>query len=350
MPQLLKPSDVAQRLKAGETPEAIFGAPGARTAKAIGVEASIAAADAERSVDFAISTGALDRYNSTIAVKGWQLANYSKNSVVLWAHDDSIPAIARAETTRIDGDRLRSRAVFADRDTHPLADTIFRLVKAKFINAASVGWIPLKWQFVDEEGRGFGIDYLEQELLEWSVVNIPANPECLVEARSFGIDTSPLMVWAERALDQGGMSVIPRAELEALRRAAGAPTVARPIRLKFEPIGVDDTVEQILRVRDAIDAIVENRTGRVLSKENEDKLAAAHDHLQACGDKLAACADHCRTAAEHVRAVIEANHKPEVDPDHDPENPDDDDPEQAAARERQRQTARVLKLKGGAAA
>jgi HK97 family phage prohead protease len=144
--------------------------------------------------------------------------------VVLWAHDDSIPAIARAEQTRVDGKRLRSRAVFADRDTHPLADTIFRLIKGKFIGAASVGWIPLKWQFVDEEGRGFGIDYLEQELLEWSVVNIPANPECLVEARSVGIDTSPLMVWAERALDLGGMSVIPRDELVALRRAAGAPT------------------------------------------------------------------------------------------------------------------------------
>jgi len=224
MPQLLTPADIAKRLRAGEQ-QIFYDGTGARVAKAIGLEASVLAGDdAERSVDFAISTGALDRYNSTIAVEGWQLANYGKNSVVLWAHDDSIPAIARAEQTRVDGKRLRSRAVFADRDTHPLADTIFRLIKGKFIGAASVGWIPLKWQFVDEEGRGFGIDYLEQELLEWSVVNIPANPECLVEARSVGIDTSPLMVWAERALDLGGMSVIPRDELVALRRAAGAPT------------------------------------------------------------------------------------------------------------------------------
>lgn len=225
MPKLLKPSEIATRARAGETPRDIFfDAAGVRIAKAIGIEASVLAGDADRSIDFAISTGCLDRYNSTIAVKGWQLDNYGKNSVVLWAHDDSIPAIARAETTRIDGDRLRSRAVFADRDIHPLADTIYSLVKGKFINAASVGWIPLKWQYVDEEGRGFGVDYLEQELLEWSVVNIPANPECLVEARSVGIDTSPLMVWAERALDQGGMMVIPRTELEALRRAAGAAT------------------------------------------------------------------------------------------------------------------------------
>ena len=44
-------------------------------------------------------------------------------------------------------------------------------------------------------------------------------------ARSLGIDTKPLIAWAERALDQGGMTLIPQDELESLRKAAGAPAV-----------------------------------------------------------------------------------------------------------------------------
>jgi HK97 family phage prohead protease len=409
MPQLLTPSDIVKRLKAGEKPQDIFfDATGARVAKAIGVEASLLAGDAERSVDFAISTGALDRYNSTIAVKGWKLDNFNANPVVLWAHDDSIPAIARAENTVI-GERLRSRAVFADRDTHPLADTIYRLIKGKFINAASVGWIPIKWQWVDEEGRGFGVDYIEQELLEWSVVNIPANPECLVEARAVGIDTHPLMEWAERALDFGGMSVIPRAELEALRRAAGAPEIFDvrgiiPSRRQAaqqrpdaaEPYEVNAAALKtlfangILTLDEFCDRIIDlarrasgmgaphraardedpgaggastprkENAGRVLSAENEKKLQAAHDHVCAAND-------HCTAAMDHVRAVIEQNKKPDDDPDDDEgdDDPPADDPEQAgitprralappanplargAEEEERARRLRVLKLRAG---
>jgi len=230
--KILTPADFATRLKKGEqSRDILIDADGAVQAKLVGLSASLEMDTVEdRSVNFTISTDAVDRYNSTIAPEGWQLDNFQRNPVVLWAHDDSIPAIGRAEETRIDGVNVRSRAIFADRDTHPLADTVFRLIKAGFINGASVGWIPLEWKFIETKERGFGIDYTQQELLEWSVVNIPANPECLKEARSIGIDTKPLLVWAERTLDQAGHLLIPRHELELLRKAAGSPSVSRPIR------------------------------------------------------------------------------------------------------------------------
>lgn len=370
MPQILNPADVATRLKLGETREQIFLDDAGRVkAKMAGITASIEVPDGaadDRAIDFVISTGALDRYNSTIAPKGWQLESFNANPVVLWAHDDSIPAIGRAEETRVDG-VLRSRAIFADRDIHPLADTVYRLIKGKFINAASVGWIPLKWQYVEEEGRGFGVDYLEQELLEWSVVNIPANPGCLVDARSIGIDTRPLLVWAERTLDRGGMLMIPRTELEELRKAAGAPTMGRPIRgaaaeseqsftdaaaaaatlLKAGAITTDEFTAMLIRL--APKALA--RSGRVLSAENEDTLRQAHDH---CMRAL----DHCKQACEHVMSVVDQNRDPEDgdgndDPD-DPNNPDDtenpddpndDDPQEASAEIEQRQRrVRLLKL------
>ncbi len=362
MPQILKPSDVMARLKAGDKPRDIFfDAGGARTAKLVDIEASVIAGIEDRSVDFVISTGALDRYNSTIAVEGWQTENFEKNPVVLWAHDDSIPAIGRAADVRVERGRLKSRAVFAERDVHPLAETIYQLIKARFIGAASVGWIPLEYKFVEGGDRGFGIDYLEQELLEWSVVNIPANPDCLVGARSLGIDTSPLIAWAERALDQGGIMLIPRAEIEALRKAAGAPAVYDvprflPPRNAPQPAppansdkhrGEDNFFEKsttalkTLFVNGVLSADefatrlvalarVSIRAGRVLSEENERRLRAAHDHCMAAGD--------------HVMGVIEQNHKPD-DGDSDGA---DEDPEQATlaapASEIRARRVRLLRL------
>jgi HK97 family phage major capsid protein len=83
--------------------------------------------------------------------------------------------------------------------------------------------VPIAWKLAEKERGPGAIDYTKQELWEWLVVNIPANPECLVEARSMGIDTRPMLHWAERALDGEGRIAITRDELKALRLAAGAP-------------------------------------------------------------------------------------------------------------------------------
>jgi hypothetical protein len=306
---------------------------GHRIAKAVGISASVVPSEVgERAVDFTISTTGLDRYNSTIDAKGWQLDNYGKNSVVLWAHDDSIPAIARGENTRIDGESVRSRAVFASRDVHPLADTIHGLIRGNFISAASVGWIPLKWQFVEEEGRGFGVDYLEQELLEWSVVNIPANPECLVDARSMGIDTKPLMTWASRTLDLGGLTAIPREELEKLRKMAGTGTATgfrAPATDRFKELFTEAIVE----------LCGEKRSGKVLSAENKKKL-------EACVGHLSSMKDHCSAAMDHCSAILESCRDAE---DGDPDDGGDGGGEAAAADAEQRaRRVRVLKLRAPA--
>jgi HK97 family phage prohead protease len=226
MPKILKPSEVAERVAAGETLDQIFlDANGGYGAKLLGPQADVTLAPeaGERAVDFIISTESVDRMTDVVSLGGWKTANWQRNPVVLWGHDDSIPAIGRGTKLRIQDKELRSTAIFAERDIYPLADTIFQLIKAKFISAASVGFIPLKLRPAGGD-RKFGVDFIEQELLEWSVVNIPANPECLSQARSMGIDTKPLIGWAERMLDGQGMLIVPRAELEALRKSAGAPT------------------------------------------------------------------------------------------------------------------------------
>lgn len=357
MPQILKPADVVARLKAGETREQIFlDASGGVKAKLIGPQATIRAVGDEgsRTIDFVISTESIDRYDSTIKLGGWKLANYRRNPVVLWGHDDFTPPIGRG-SVRTEGNALCSMVEFAPGEIYPLAETIYQLVVAKFINAASVGFMPLAYEWANEDERPYGVDFTEQELLEWSVVSIPANPDCLVQARSVGIDCAPIIAWAERTLDRGGMTVIARAELEALRKSAGAATIGRPARagsidwdkITLLPEALDE-LSATLRASVAGGATAsaqEKRKGRVISAENEKRLQTAHDHVKAAND-------HCTAAMDHVRAVIDQVRDAEDGDPCDPEDPDcdptADDPEQnAAAAEAQRQRVRVLRLKGG---
>ena len=51
-------------------------------------------------------------------------------------------------------------------------------------------------------------NFKRQKLLEWSAVPVPSNPEGLAQARSFGIDTTPIIGWADnRSTDNRIFSV-----------------------------------------------------------------------------------------------------------------------------------------------
>ncbi len=189
------------------------------------------AIDVERRIiDFVISTAAVDREGDTIAVDGWELESFRKNPVILFAHDHREPPIARALSIGTDGARLAARAEFMAPDLSAFSYMIFRMYAEGFMKATSVGFQPLEWSFTEEADRKLGIDFSRQELLEFSAVPVPANPEALVQARAKGIDTGPLKQWAERVLDGWGDRngvVLTRKSVERLRKAADPKHVRR---------------------------------------------------------------------------------------------------------------------------
>lgn len=151
-------------------------------------------------LQFTISTGTVDRDGDTINPDGWKLDNYLRNPVVMFAHDYTSLPVARAEATWVEGGKLKSKARFTSRDLYSFGYMVYQFYNQGFMKATSVGFAPFKWQF--SEDRKFGVDFQEQELLEYSCVPVPANPEALIEAGAKGIDTSPLKEWAEKVLDE----------------------------------------------------------------------------------------------------------------------------------------------------
>jgi len=153
----------------------------------------------DSTIQFIISNGSLDRENDTINVNGWNLENYLKNPVILWAHEHHSPPVGKGPNIRVENDNLISVAEFVGQDIMPFAHMIYQLYVGGFMNAVSVGFMPDERVWSEEQG---GIKFLTQEMLEYSTVPVPANPEALQLAAKGGIDVAPMKSWAEQLLDE----------------------------------------------------------------------------------------------------------------------------------------------------
>lgn len=134
-------------------------------------------------LDFVASDETLDRYNEVIVASGWKLDNYVKNPVFQNSHQygDIIYTIGRALVTElrtVEGRKVLFQRVEFATEANPIAGIAYNLYKGKFLNAVSVGFIPLQWEN-GEPGNLWNRRYTEQELLEVSAVGIPANPNAL---------------------------------------------------------------------------------------------------------------------------------------------------------------------------
>lgn len=140
-----------------------------------------------RTCVFVASTEAVDRYGDVVLASGWDLKNFLLNPVILFAHDyDELP-VGKAIRTWVENKQLMIEVEFPTKEIYEMADTVFKLVAGDFLNAVSVGFLAKKYRWVDTDDR-CGLDIEEAELLEVSIVTVPANPEALKKAAQNGLD------------------------------------------------------------------------------------------------------------------------------------------------------------------
>jgi len=157
-------------------------------------------------VDFVISTDTVDRSGDSIAADGWELDNYRKNPVILWAHNYSQAPVAKSLSETISAGKLMSKAQFAPRDLSDFGYMVGQMYSKGFMNAVSVGFRGLEWSFSTDKSRPYGIDFTSQELMEYSTVPVPCNPDALMAAKSVGVDTNPMLKWAIEVLEKSDLS------------------------------------------------------------------------------------------------------------------------------------------------
>ena len=123
-----------------------------------------------------ISDGQPDRQRDTINPLGWDLTAYSRNPIVLWGHDYKTLPIGKSLEVFVRDGKLQAVMQFTPPGLHPLADQIRGLIDANFLVGSSVGMLPVEWSY---NAKRDGNDFTRQQLLEWSIVSVPANAGAL---------------------------------------------------------------------------------------------------------------------------------------------------------------------------
>lgn len=134
-------------------------------------------------VRFTASTPDLDRHGTRLMSLGCDSASFEKNPVVLWNHNkDGSPDDVLGRVVEI----VKTAAaveVVVEFDTHAKAQEVLRKVRAGFLRAVSVGFIPQQ----DRKNADGTIDVLKWELCELSIVPVPSNRKALKRGYSLRV-------------------------------------------------------------------------------------------------------------------------------------------------------------------
>jgi HK97 family phage prohead protease len=127
---------------------------------------------------FVASTGTADRNGNILDIQGWELDHYRANPVILFNHNWDLPPVGKTLRVGTEGDRLMVTIQFAPTS---LGRELAILNANRYMGAASVGVRMLEWEIRrhPEHGYPIGLHSHRHELLEISVVPVPANPDTL---------------------------------------------------------------------------------------------------------------------------------------------------------------------------
>jgi len=131
-------------------------------------------------VKFVMSTSEVDRMADTIDQRGWDLSNFNKSPIALWNHDHNQP-IGKWHNVKVENGKLTGEIEFMPEEINEFAASVGKMVKAGFLKACSVGFRPLDMK----PNKSGGLEFIKNELLECSVVSVPANASALSFAKSF---------------------------------------------------------------------------------------------------------------------------------------------------------------------
>jgi hypothetical protein len=131
----------------------------------------------DRTFRFVARTGAKDANGQITDMDGWDLSRFHKNPVVFLNHRTNDPPVGQATDLTIAGDRMIATIQFAPTE---MGQQLELLTDRGFLRGASVQFHPTSFDLVPDKGRLFPtIHSHQQELIEISVVGVPADPNTL---------------------------------------------------------------------------------------------------------------------------------------------------------------------------
>ena len=242
---------------------------------------------------FVLSDATVDRYGDIIDAEGWDLRWFKQNPIALFGHSGDFP-IGTWENVRVEGGKLLGKLKLAAQGTSQRIDELRSLVEQGVLKAVSVGFKPVE----SEPMQRGGVRYKKQELLETSLVSVPANPAALAVAKSLHVSPETIrMAFGEQA--------------EERPAAPGVKAAPPPVKMKgasmTTPLSkrIEDAQNDLIREKDALTAhIAEDGADPIVTDELSMRIEQKEAGLAALKRAESAL------AAKTVRPV-EAGDKPQ---------------------------------------
>lgn len=151
-----------------------------------------------RYIEFVASDNSRDSYKTVLPVDKWDFDRFNKNGVIGYQHalyySTNPDMVIGSGKAFVDGNELIIGITFEPGDLNPIAEKLFRKVLHGTIKAVSVGFDPKgegSWGVGDEAAGKENQTYYfaGQELLEVSIVHIPANKNAVKRAAEMLLDS-----------------------------------------------------------------------------------------------------------------------------------------------------------------
>lgn len=231
--------------------------------------------DKRDGLTFVLSDETPDRMGDVIKADGWVLTNFKKNPIALFGHRSDF-VIGRWDNVRVENKALLGDLQLAARGTSARIDEVASLVEADVLRAVSVGFRPIKSEPRDPEKPFAGETFIRQELVETSVVAVPANPNALSVAKSLNISEDVRkMVFADPDARRGVIKREPRIIEDFVKLTAvdeWSPQQARQAKLWLGDLMKNYPFNSLYRkMHRLMDEIETVRTISLISAEHGNK-------------------------------------------------------------------------------
>jgi HK97 family phage prohead protease len=130
-----------------------------------------------------------DRQDDLISLDGMDRKAYEENPVLLYQHEAPKGPIGTCSGLHISGHQLRGKIHLAPASTSSRLREIHGLIAAKALKALSIGFIV---KSPPEPMKNGGFFYGKTQLAEISLVSVPCNTDCLLQAKSFGVSSETI--------------------------------------------------------------------------------------------------------------------------------------------------------------
>lgn len=161
-----------------------------------------------RTITFVASDDTRDSAGTVLNQDNWDLRRFNSNGVIGYQHKvyggwddtDNPDNVIGKGVAYIEDKKLMVDITFEPADINELADKIYKKIQFGSLRAVSVGFLPIGRGRFGEGEDSETYYFAGQELLEVSVVNIPANPNALkksMEAESEYIEAERKRLRAE---------------------------------------------------------------------------------------------------------------------------------------------------------